>query len=292
MSGRWIPLAGGAILPADGAGQAASTDLPIGLAPGQVFDATRPSSPRRRAYLLLLDVVTPDGGSLVASGADPTVVRVTVTAVATRSASRGRRRHRRRPRPAPSASERGLEPVDERDLGGLEPAPRLVRIEPADPVDLREHLAPARSRRPLHLERVRQRRRRVQVALDRPGVDDLAALLDDRAERDGRGRRVDRRAGLLRELAPSDPSVGSAPSGSPFGIVQSPRSRLGEIRPARVGEEHLEPPGRRHAGTAGCPRSFGQPSWNDGRARTATRVAPPRHAALRGRPRRPCSPAT
>ncbi len=80
LSGRWIPLAGGAILPADGAGQAASTDLPIGLAPGKSFDATlalkAPTAPG--SYLLLLDVVTPDGGSLVASGADPTVVRVTV----------------------------------------------------------------------------------------------------------------------------------------------------------------------------------------------------------------------
>ena len=34
-------------------------------------------------YLLLLDIVTPDRGSLVASGADPTLVRVTVSAATT-----------------------------------------------------------------------------------------------------------------------------------------------------------------------------------------------------------------
>jgi hypothetical protein len=82
LTGRWIPLAGGAALPVDPADQAVSTDLPTGLAPGKSFDATlaitAPKAPG--SYLLLLDVVTPDGGSLVASGADPTLVRVTVIA--------------------------------------------------------------------------------------------------------------------------------------------------------------------------------------------------------------------
>ena len=82
LTGSWIPLAGGALLPADGADQTASVDLPTGLAPGQSFDATlaikAPTAPG--SYLLLVDVVTPDDGSLVASGADPTLVRVTVTA--------------------------------------------------------------------------------------------------------------------------------------------------------------------------------------------------------------------
>ena len=80
LTGRWIPLSDGALLPADGTNQSVSTDLPIGLAPGKSFDATlavkAPTAPG--SYLLLLDVVTPDGGSLVASGADPTLVRVTV----------------------------------------------------------------------------------------------------------------------------------------------------------------------------------------------------------------------
>ncbi|HEX6867575.1 MAG TPA: hypothetical protein VF119_02160 [Candidatus Limnocylindrales bacterium] len=82
LTGRWIPLAGGAELPADSKEQSVSTELPIGLAPGKSFDATlslkAPKAPG--SYLLLLDVVTPDGGSLVASGANPTIVRVTVLA--------------------------------------------------------------------------------------------------------------------------------------------------------------------------------------------------------------------
>ena len=68
----------------DPAAQAVSTDIPIGLAPGKSFDAelavTAPTAPG--SYLLLLDVVTPDGGSLVASGANPTLVRVTILAAA------------------------------------------------------------------------------------------------------------------------------------------------------------------------------------------------------------------
>ena len=82
LTGRWIPLTGGATLPLDAADQAVSTDLPVGLAPGTSINATlalkTPQAPG--TYLLLLDVVTPDGGSLVASGADPTLVRVTVLA--------------------------------------------------------------------------------------------------------------------------------------------------------------------------------------------------------------------
>jgi len=84
LTGRWIPLADGAALPADPDAQAVSADLPIALAPGKSFDATlaitAPKAPG--SYLLLLDVVTPDGGSLVASGANPTLVRVTVVAAA------------------------------------------------------------------------------------------------------------------------------------------------------------------------------------------------------------------
>ncbi|MFL5651515.1 MAG: hypothetical protein ACJ777_09550 [Chloroflexota bacterium] len=82
LTGRWIPLSEGAALPTDADAQAVSADLPIGLAPGKSFDATlsvkAPTAPG--SYLLLLDVLTPDGGSLVASGANPTLVRVTIGA--------------------------------------------------------------------------------------------------------------------------------------------------------------------------------------------------------------------
>jgi hypothetical protein len=84
LTGRWIPLTEGAALPTDPTAQAVGTNIPIGLAPGKSFDATlavtAPTAPG--SYLLLLDVVTPDGGSLVASGANPTLVRVTILAAA------------------------------------------------------------------------------------------------------------------------------------------------------------------------------------------------------------------
>jgi hypothetical protein len=78
--GRWIPLSVDAALPADLTAQTASADLPIGLAPGASANATLSLTAPTAAgeYVFLLDVVTPERGSLVASGAEPTVVRVTV----------------------------------------------------------------------------------------------------------------------------------------------------------------------------------------------------------------------
>jgi hypothetical protein len=82
--GRWVPLTTGAELPADPSQQTVSADLPIGLAPGATAEATlevtAPTAPGD--YLLVLDVVTPDEGSLIATGVSPTLVRVTVTAAA------------------------------------------------------------------------------------------------------------------------------------------------------------------------------------------------------------------
>ncbi len=78
--GRWVPLSFGAALPTDPAAQSVRTELPIGLQPGVKVDTTldlvAPTAPGQ--YLLLLDIVTPERGSLVASGADPTMIRVTV----------------------------------------------------------------------------------------------------------------------------------------------------------------------------------------------------------------------
>ncbi len=80
--GRWLPLSAGAALDADPTTQETDATLPIAFASGQKSDAilgiTAPSTPGD--YLLLLDVVTPERGSLVASGADPTLVRITVVA--------------------------------------------------------------------------------------------------------------------------------------------------------------------------------------------------------------------
>jgi hypothetical protein len=79
---RWVPLTPGIALPAGAAAHGASTNLPIGLAPGKSADAWLDLVTPDAAgdYLLVLDIVSPDDGSLIASGANPTVVRVTVTA--------------------------------------------------------------------------------------------------------------------------------------------------------------------------------------------------------------------
>lgn len=83
--GRWIPLSVTAAPPTDPAAETVSVALPIGLKPGVSVEATlgltTPSAPGQ--YLLLLDIVTPERGSLVASGADPTLVRVVVLAAPT-----------------------------------------------------------------------------------------------------------------------------------------------------------------------------------------------------------------
>src|SRR5688572_10983643 len=84
-----------------------------------------------------------------------------------------------------SAAEGLLESVDQGCLRRLDPPPSLDRPEPSDAVDLGKALAAARSRRPLDLDRVRVCVGWIQVAFHRPGVDDLAALLDDRSQLDG-----------------------------------------------------------------------------------------------------------
>jgi hypothetical protein len=68
--------------PADPAAAETRADLPIGLASGATADAslslTAPDAPGD--YLVMLDVVTPERGSLIAAGWQPTLVRVTVVA--------------------------------------------------------------------------------------------------------------------------------------------------------------------------------------------------------------------
>ena len=77
LVGRWLSLADDTttLLPASG-----QIALPAGLAPNVAVDRalglTVPASPGD--YLLILDVVTPEHGSLIAAGVEPTIVRVTV----------------------------------------------------------------------------------------------------------------------------------------------------------------------------------------------------------------------
>ena len=79
--GRWIPLSLGASLWADPATQIVDAALPLALKPAAnaAVDLQAVAPLAAGEYLLLLDIVTPDRGSLVASGADPTLIRVTVS---------------------------------------------------------------------------------------------------------------------------------------------------------------------------------------------------------------------
>jgi hypothetical protein len=83
--GRWVPLSVGAALQVDRSAQVVGAALPLGLKPGAsaAADIHALAPPAAGDYLLMLDIVTPDRGSLVASGADPTLIRVTVSAAST-----------------------------------------------------------------------------------------------------------------------------------------------------------------------------------------------------------------
>jgi hypothetical protein len=76
--GHWIPLD----LLAPGVPPDVSTDLAPGLAPNKPAETALalavPGAPGD--YLLVLDIVTPDRGSLAAAGIDPTIIRIHVVA--------------------------------------------------------------------------------------------------------------------------------------------------------------------------------------------------------------------
>ncbi len=80
---RWVPLSAGAELSPELAEATIEATLPLGLKPGTTVDATLPivAPAASGEYLLLLDVVTADHGSLVAAGAQPTLIRVSVVAL-------------------------------------------------------------------------------------------------------------------------------------------------------------------------------------------------------------------
>ncbi len=85
LVGRWIPLSVGAALQPDPTAQVVGAALPLGLKSGAkaAVDLQALTPPAAGDYVLMLDIVTPDRGSLVASGADPTLIRVTVSAAPT-----------------------------------------------------------------------------------------------------------------------------------------------------------------------------------------------------------------
>ncbi len=83
VSGQWVAL-GGLDHPDQSASASAASatpvTLPAGLKPGVVvpvaLELFAPSKPGE--YLLVLDILTPDHGSIVADGVEPTIIRVTV----------------------------------------------------------------------------------------------------------------------------------------------------------------------------------------------------------------------
>ena len=99
---------------------------------------------------------------------------------------------------------------------------RLVEPEPGRPIDLGDLDAPARPARPLELEGVADEGRRVELALECPGVDDLVVPVLDRAQRHVRAPGLrpvssanSRRAAVRRS---------SPPPTSPLGIDHTPAS--------------------------------------------------------------------
>ena len=122
------------------------------------------------------------------------------------------------------------QPVDERRLRRVEPAARLRGTRPRPPGRSRGRAALARSRAATRSPRPCSELGRIHVALDRPGVDDLARSHPDLAEVDrlaGRGLL----AGLLLELASGRSSRSSVSSGAPLGSDQAPVSRRDQIGP-------------------------------------------------------------
>jgi hypothetical protein len=103
LVGSWVPLGGvddPAQIEAAAAAAVTPTTLPAGFAPRDVVKAElvmfAPTAPGD--YLLVIDILTPEVGSLAAQGVEPTVVRVHVAEAAAAS-------------PAPDASAPSAEPA-------------------------------------------------------------------------------------------------------------------------------------------------------------------------------------
>src|SRR5215469_3754939 len=92
-----------------------------------------------------------------------------------------------------------MEAINQLELGRRHLRLRLLVRKKLRLVDLGKLLPLAGSRRPFERERVAPHRRRIAIALERPRVHDLPALVFDRAERSKVSARFD--AGFLLELS-------------------------------------------------------------------------------------------
>src|SRR5690606_9730289 len=92
-----------------------------------------------------------------------------------------------------------LQHVEEGRLRRVDLHARHLQIEKPCAIHLREALLSSRTRRPLHLEEVAPERRRIAVALERPGVHPLSAFQPNATER--KVRALAREARFLGEFA-------------------------------------------------------------------------------------------
>src|SRR5690606_33128943 len=156
--------------------------------------------------------------------------------------------------------------------------------EPAGAVDLGERAPLPRPARPLDLERVAAQLPGIGIALDRPGVHDLAAGLADRPERE-RGP-LGGEARLLRQLAAR--SGEQVLAGADLPLRNRPRAAI-LARPegaARMDQQHLE--AARAAAVEQDSRADGRHAGERTRSRTrasASRERLRRAACARDRPR-------
>ena len=115
--------------------------------------------------------------------------------------------------------------------------PGRVEVEPAGAVDLGELGGPTGARRPFHLERVARGRGDVEVALERPCPDQLAAGLAQLAEVHGSVR-----IGRVRPSSSANSRIATSSGSSPSSYSgHRPRALvlLGPVRPAGVHEQDL-----------------------------------------------------
>src|SRR5256886_9931105 len=132
-----------------------------------------------------------------------------------------------------------LQPVKKRMLRFLQLFARLRHREEPDTINLREALNSSRPWRPFEFEGVAlQRLRPVPITFERPGVDDLSALLFDGAEFDELA--AGRDAGFLFEFANRGREQGFA--GLNLAFLKAPvASVLARAkRPPRIREENFQ----------------------------------------------------
>src|SRR2546430_7086000 len=131
-----------------------------------------------------------------------------------------------------------LQPVKKRMLRFLQLFARFRHREEPDTINLREALNASRSWRPFEFEGVAlQRLRPVPITRERPGVDDLSALLFDGAEFDELAARRD--PGFLFELANRGRERVFAGFNLPFRNAPIAVVLAREKRPTRMREENF-----------------------------------------------------